>query len=168
MSKTCPRLERTAPTRSCPEEEQEGFITSALASSKLSVSQELLHTDKTANVSLVERQKPSLLDIVQEDQALLEQLQMSTSEKSFFAASISNISSSSTPSLSSSRVTYVLERSKNWGKEKEEVVELSGSYPKPLSTALTSIAVITNNNVRGRSHMTSSLRGGRGFPNDDD
>ena len=130
----------------CPEEtEVVGSITSALASSKLSVSQELLHMDKTAKVSLVEHQKPSLLAIVQEDQVLLEQLQMNigdgTSEKSALA-SISNLSSS-IHSLSSSRVTYVLERSKNWGKEKEEVVELAGSYPEPLSTALTSIAVIT-------------------------
>merc|ERR1719305_1319026 len=88
---------------------------------------------------------PSLLAIVQEDQALLEQLQINisdgTSEKSALA-SISNLSSS-IHSLSSSRVTYVLERSKNWGKEKEEVVELVGNYPEPLSTALNSIAVIT-------------------------
>ena len=130
----------------CPEDQEVvGSITSALASSKLSVSQELLHTDKTAMVSLVEHQKPSLLAIVQEDQALLEQLQMNigdgTGEKSVLA-SISYLSSS-TQSLSSSRVTYVLERSKNWGKEKEEVVELTGSYPEPLSSALTSIAVIT-------------------------
>ena len=130
----------------CPEEQEVvGSITSALASSKLSVSQELLHTDKTAKVSLVEHQKPSLLAIVQEDQALLEQLQMNigdgTGEKSVLS-SISNLSSS-TRSLSISRVTYVLERSKNWGKEKEEVIELVGSYPELLSTALTSIAVIT-------------------------
>ena len=130
----------------CPEEQEVvGNITLALASSKLSVSQELLHTDKTAMISLVEHQKPSLLAIVQEDQALLEQLQMNigdgTREQSVLA-SISNLSSS-IHSLSSSRVTYVLERSKNWGKEKEEVVELTGSYPEPLSSALTSIAGVT-------------------------
>ena len=130
----------------CPEEQEiVGCITSALASSKLSVSQELLHTDKAAMVSLVEHQKPSLLAIVQEDQALLEKLQLNIGDGTSERSVLSTVSalSTSTNSLSSSRVTYVLERSKNWVKDKDEVAVMTGNYPEPLNAALTSIAVIS-------------------------
>ena len=130
----------------CPEEQEiVGCITSALASSKLSVSQELLHTDKAAMVSLVEHQKPSLLAIVQEDQALLEKLQLNIGDGTIERSVLSTVSalSTSTNSLSSSRVTYVLERSKNWVKDKDEVAVMTGNYPEPLNAALTSIALIS-------------------------
>ena len=136
----------------CPEEVS---ITSALASSTLSVSQELLHTDKAAKISLVEQQKPSLLAIVQEDQTMLEHLQLSSGERPDGLNSISTHSSSSI-SLSSSRMTYVLERSKNMSKEKEEVVVMLGSYPEPLSTSLESISTI-NRDWRALSALEEEM-----------
>jgi hypothetical protein len=113
--------------RTCPDASQ---LAAALASSRVSVGQEFLHTDHAASVSLLEVRRPSLLAVALEDGAVLDQLQGRTL-----------LGSSLTADGSLSR-TYILERSRR-REVVEEVAADPDLYPAPLAASLRKIAVIT-------------------------
>ena len=121
----------SASFRTC--ESEVSSLAAALASSRLSVSQEFLIEDPGCGVSLLEVRQPSLLSVALEDQALLEQLQEQaeeqTGQRSFLATKELNR-------------TYILER-RRLGRGEKEVEAVSGTYPGPLTAALASLSSLT-------------------------